>query len=157
VWTALHLQYDWFFFGEVFSIGLLFGYLRYRSNSTWLTPFCTASITSPRRCRPCGSPGTGKPNRTSSACWRVTPPAQSRTLLRSAFTKVWISRPEQHVIGQPFEAVPLRLQPHQAAFQDEVEHDQQENGSSAAITIAIVSYPQRISRKLVSRSSAPAE
>jgi uncharacterized protein len=37
VWTALHLQYDWFFFGEVFSIGLLFGYVRYRSNSTWLT------------------------------------------------------------------------------------------------------------------------
>ena len=37
VWTALHLQYDWFFFGEVLAIGLLFGYLRYRSNSTWLT------------------------------------------------------------------------------------------------------------------------
>jgi membrane protease YdiL (CAAX protease family) len=37
VWTALHLQYDWYFLGEVFSIGLLFGYLRYRSNSTWLT------------------------------------------------------------------------------------------------------------------------
>ena len=37
VWTALHLQYDRFFFGEVFSIGLLLGYLRYRSNSTWLT------------------------------------------------------------------------------------------------------------------------
>jgi membrane protease YdiL (CAAX protease family) len=37
MWTALHLQYDWFFFGEVFSIGLLLGYLRYRSNSTWLT------------------------------------------------------------------------------------------------------------------------
>jgi membrane protease YdiL (CAAX protease family) len=36
-WTALHLQYDWFFFGEVFSIGLLLGYLRWRSNSTWLT------------------------------------------------------------------------------------------------------------------------
>jgi membrane protease YdiL (CAAX protease family) len=36
-WTAMHLQYDWFFFGEVFSIGLLLGYLRYRSNSTWLT------------------------------------------------------------------------------------------------------------------------
>ena len=36
-WTALHLQYDWFFFGEVFSIGLLLGYLRYRSHSTWLT------------------------------------------------------------------------------------------------------------------------
>jgi len=37
VWTALHLQYDWFFFGEVFSIGLLLGYLRCRFNSTWLT------------------------------------------------------------------------------------------------------------------------
>ena len=36
VWTALHLQYDWFFFGEVFSIGLLLGWLRYRSNSPWL-------------------------------------------------------------------------------------------------------------------------
>ena len=51
VWTALHLQYDWFFFGEVFSIGLLLGYLRYRSNSTWLTVSCTASIISPRWCR----------------------------------------------------------------------------------------------------------
>src|SRR3984957_11502647 len=30
VWTGLHLQYDWFFLGEVFSIGLLLGYLRYR-------------------------------------------------------------------------------------------------------------------------------
>jgi membrane protease YdiL (CAAX protease family) len=37
VWTMLHLQYDWFFLGEVFSIGLLLGYVRYRSNSTWLT------------------------------------------------------------------------------------------------------------------------
>jgi len=36
-WTSLHLQYDWFFFCEVFSIGLLFGYLRYRTGSTWLT------------------------------------------------------------------------------------------------------------------------
>ena len=36
-WTSLHLQYDWFFFCEVFSIGLLFGYLRYCTNSTWLT------------------------------------------------------------------------------------------------------------------------
>jgi membrane protease YdiL (CAAX protease family) len=36
-WTSLHMQYDWFFFGEVFCIGLLLGYLRYRSNSTWLT------------------------------------------------------------------------------------------------------------------------
>jgi membrane protease YdiL (CAAX protease family) len=36
-WTLLHLQYDWFFLGEVFSIGLWLGYLRYRSNSIWLT------------------------------------------------------------------------------------------------------------------------
>jgi membrane protease YdiL (CAAX protease family) len=37
VWTLLHLQYDWFFLSEVFSIGLVFGYLRYRFNSIWLT------------------------------------------------------------------------------------------------------------------------
>ena len=39
VWTALHVQYDfnWLFFGEVFCLGLWFGYLRYRSNSTGLT------------------------------------------------------------------------------------------------------------------------
>jgi uncharacterized protein len=37
VWTALHLQYDLFFLGEVFSIGVLLGYLRYRSQSLWLT------------------------------------------------------------------------------------------------------------------------
>ena len=36
-WTSLHLQYDWFFFGEVFCIGLLLGWLRHRSGSTWLT------------------------------------------------------------------------------------------------------------------------
>ncbi|MGB3866103.1 MAG: CPBP family intramembrane glutamic endopeptidase [Xanthobacteraceae bacterium] len=37
VWTAMHLQYDWFFFFEIMSIGLLFGYLRHRTGSTWLT------------------------------------------------------------------------------------------------------------------------
>jgi hypothetical protein len=37
VWTGLHLQYDWFAFGEVFCIGLWLGYIRYRSHSTWLT------------------------------------------------------------------------------------------------------------------------
>lgn len=37
VWTTMHLQYDWFFFGEIFTIGLLLGYLRHRSGSTWLT------------------------------------------------------------------------------------------------------------------------
>jgi membrane protease YdiL (CAAX protease family) len=37
VWTSLHLQYDLFFLGEVFSIGLVLGYVRYRSGSIWLT------------------------------------------------------------------------------------------------------------------------
>jgi membrane protease YdiL (CAAX protease family) len=37
VWTALHLQYDWYFFLEVFCLGLWFGYMRYLSHSTWLT------------------------------------------------------------------------------------------------------------------------
>ena len=37
VWTLMHLQYDWFFLGQVFTIGLLLGCLRYRTNSTWLT------------------------------------------------------------------------------------------------------------------------
>jgi membrane protease YdiL (CAAX protease family) len=37
VWTAMHLQYDWFFFGEIFCMGLLFGYVRYRTGSIWVT------------------------------------------------------------------------------------------------------------------------
>jgi uncharacterized protein len=37
VWTRLHLQYDVFALGQVFSLGLWFGYLRYRSGSIWLT------------------------------------------------------------------------------------------------------------------------
>jgi uncharacterized protein len=38
LWTALHLQYyNWFLFAEVFSLGLWLGYLRYRSQSIWLT------------------------------------------------------------------------------------------------------------------------
>jgi membrane protease YdiL (CAAX protease family) len=37
VWTGMHLQYDAFFLAQVFVIGLVFGYLRYRSGSTWLT------------------------------------------------------------------------------------------------------------------------
>jgi membrane protease YdiL (CAAX protease family) len=38
VWTAMHAQYyDPFLFSQVFSMGLLFGYLRYRSGSLWLT------------------------------------------------------------------------------------------------------------------------
>jgi membrane protease YdiL (CAAX protease family) len=37
VWTAVHLQYDLYFLAEVFSIGLWFGYMRYRGQSLWLT------------------------------------------------------------------------------------------------------------------------
>jgi hypothetical protein len=37
VWTSMHLQYDLFFLGEVFSIGIVLGYVRYRSQSVWLT------------------------------------------------------------------------------------------------------------------------
>jgi len=36
VWAIIHLQYNWYFVGEVFCVGLIFGYLRYRSHSTWL-------------------------------------------------------------------------------------------------------------------------
>jgi membrane protease YdiL (CAAX protease family) len=39
-WTAMHAQYyDPFLFSQVFTMGLLFGYLRYRSGSLWLTIF----------------------------------------------------------------------------------------------------------------------
>jgi uncharacterized protein len=37
LWTIVHLQYDLYFLAEVFSIGLWFGYMRYRANSLWLT------------------------------------------------------------------------------------------------------------------------
>jgi membrane protease YdiL (CAAX protease family) len=37
MWAAIHVQYDWYFMTEVLVIGLIFGYLRYRSGSTWLT------------------------------------------------------------------------------------------------------------------------
>nr|WP_249225734.1 CPBP family intramembrane glutamic endopeptidase [Tardiphaga alba] len=43
VWTAMHAQYyDPFLFTQVFTMGLLFGYLRYRSGSTWLTIYLHA-------------------------------------------------------------------------------------------------------------------
>lgn len=37
MWAALHSQYDWYFMSEILVIGLILGYLRYRSGSTWLT------------------------------------------------------------------------------------------------------------------------
>jgi membrane protease YdiL (CAAX protease family) len=36
-WTALHLQYNWYFFGEIFCIGVWLGFLRWRFQSTWAT------------------------------------------------------------------------------------------------------------------------
>jgi len=36
-WTLLHLQYDWFALLHVLSLGLWFGYLRYRTDSILLT------------------------------------------------------------------------------------------------------------------------
>jgi membrane protease YdiL (CAAX protease family) len=37
LWASIHVQYDWFFIGEVFTLGLILGWMRYRSGSTWLT------------------------------------------------------------------------------------------------------------------------
>jgi uncharacterized protein len=36
-WTTLHMQYEWYFFGEIFTIGVWLGFLRYRFQSTWVT------------------------------------------------------------------------------------------------------------------------
>ncbi|MGJ5207975.1 CPBP family intramembrane glutamic endopeptidase [Bradyrhizobium sp. HKCCYLR20261] len=36
-WAICHVQYDWFGMFEIFVIGLLLGYCRVRSGSTWLT------------------------------------------------------------------------------------------------------------------------
>lgn len=37
LFAVIHQQYDWFYIAGIFLIGALFGYLRYRSGSTWLT------------------------------------------------------------------------------------------------------------------------
>ena len=37
IWASIHLQYDWFGVAQIFCIGILFGYLRWRSRSTTLT------------------------------------------------------------------------------------------------------------------------
>ena len=37
LWASIHVQYDWFFIGEVFVLGLILGWMRCRSGSTWLT------------------------------------------------------------------------------------------------------------------------
>jgi membrane protease YdiL (CAAX protease family) len=37
LFALIHQQYAWFYIGGILAIGALFGYLRYRSGSTWLT------------------------------------------------------------------------------------------------------------------------
>lgn len=37
LFAVIHQQYEWFYIAGIVMIGLLFGYLRYRSSSTWLT------------------------------------------------------------------------------------------------------------------------
>jgi membrane protease YdiL (CAAX protease family) len=37
IWAGIHVQYDWFGIGEIFGLGLLFGYLRARTGSTLTT------------------------------------------------------------------------------------------------------------------------
>jgi membrane protease YdiL (CAAX protease family) len=44
VWTALHVQYNTFYLSEIFVIGLILGYFRWRSGSTWLTVIVHATI-----------------------------------------------------------------------------------------------------------------
>ena len=36
LWALIHTQYNWYYACQVFLVGLTFGYLRYRSGSTWL-------------------------------------------------------------------------------------------------------------------------
>lgn len=43
VFALIHQQYDWFYMACIAAVGLLFGYLRHRSGSTWLTVMTHAS------------------------------------------------------------------------------------------------------------------
>jgi membrane protease YdiL (CAAX protease family) len=44
VWALSHGQYQWFFIGEIFTLGLLFGWLRCRTGSTILTFILHATV-----------------------------------------------------------------------------------------------------------------
>jgi membrane protease YdiL (CAAX protease family) len=44
VWAFTHMQYQWFFVGEIFVLGLVFGWLRWRSGSTLLTIVLHAAV-----------------------------------------------------------------------------------------------------------------
>ena len=37
LWALMHVQYAWVFVGQIFIIGLLLGWVRWRSGSTLLT------------------------------------------------------------------------------------------------------------------------
>jgi len=41
-WAGVHTQYNWFYMSEIFALGILFGMLRLRTGSTWLTVFLHA-------------------------------------------------------------------------------------------------------------------
>jgi membrane protease YdiL (CAAX protease family) len=43
-WAALHSQYDLFYRSVIFAHGLMLGYFRYRSGSTWLTVIIHAAV-----------------------------------------------------------------------------------------------------------------
>jgi membrane protease YdiL (CAAX protease family) len=43
-WAITHVQYQWFFVGEIFMLGMLFGWLRWRSGSTILTIALHAAV-----------------------------------------------------------------------------------------------------------------
>jgi membrane protease YdiL (CAAX protease family) len=44
IWTALHIQYNAFYLSEIFAIGLVLGYFRWQTGSTWLTTIVHAAI-----------------------------------------------------------------------------------------------------------------
>lgn len=44
LWAVTHMQYQWFFVGEIFALGVTFGWLRWRSGSTLLTFFLHAGV-----------------------------------------------------------------------------------------------------------------
>lgn len=37
IWAGMHLQYETFFIFQIFLLGVVFGWLRWKSGSTWLT------------------------------------------------------------------------------------------------------------------------
>ncbi|MBR1146889.1 CPBP family intramembrane glutamic endopeptidase [Bradyrhizobium sp. AUGA SZCCT0431] len=37
LWALMHQQYSWYYICQIFLVGLIFGHLRRRSGSTWLT------------------------------------------------------------------------------------------------------------------------